>query len=292
MPDTISTAFVRQFQDEIFVLVQQEESRLMGKTREKGITGSKMFFDRLGPVEVIKKTQRFQPTIIADAPHSRRELAIQDYTQTLGLDREDEIRLLIDPTGEYARSLAMGMGRQIDKDMIQAIEGDSVAVDENLIGTIVPLPAEQIIPVDIGSGATNFTLDKLRLTKEKMDRKEVPAMDRFIVWNSSAQQNLLKEEETTSIDFNTVRALVDGKIDTYMGFSFIRTELITGTDSAQAQVLAFQKTGVGMGVGNKLRINIDERPDLSYAKQVFAAGTFGMVRIEEEKVVRIDCKQD
>ena len=99
MADPIPVWFVRQFQDEIFVLVQQEESRLMSYVRQKPIVGSKMYFDRLGPVEVIKKTQRFQPTIISDAPNSRREVSIQDYTQTLGLDKQDRIRLLVDPTG-------------------------------------------------------------------------------------------------------------------------------------------------------------------------------------------------
>ena len=287
MPDTIDTAFVRQFQDEIFVLVQQEESRLMPWVRKKGITGSKMFFDRLGPVEVVKKTQRFQPTIIADAPHSRREVSIQDYVQTLGLDKQDEIRLLIDPTGEYARALAMGMARQIDKDIIIALEGDSVAVDADLAGTVVPLPASQII---VAAGV-NFTLTKLREAKEILDRSEVPENGRHIAWNSSAQQSLLTDPEVTSSDFNTIRALVNGELNMYMGFDFIRLELITGTDTTQAQCLAFHETAAGMAVGNELEINISPRPDLNYAKQVHVAGTFGMVRIEEAKVVRIDCNQ-
>lgn len=292
MADTIDTAFVRQFQDEIFVLVQQEESRLMSYVRTKGITGSRMYFDRLGPVEVIKKTQRFQPTIIADAPHSRRQVAIQDYNQTLGLDKQDVIRLLIDPTGEYARALAMGMARQIDRDIIVALEGDSVAVDADLAGSIVPLPAEQIIPVDIGSGDTNFTLPKLREAKLRMDRSEVPSEGRYLAWNSSAQQSLLDDVEVTSSDFNTIKTLVTGELNTYMGFEFVRLELLTGGDTAQAQMLAFHNTAVGMAVGEELDIRIDDRPDLSYAKQIFAAGTFGMIRIEEAKVVQINCKQD
>ncbi len=287
MPDTIDTAFVRQFQDEIFVLVQQEESRLMSYVRTKGITGSKMYFDRLGPVEVVKKTQRFQPTIISDAPHSRREVSIQDYNQVLGLDKQDVIRLLIDPTGEYARALAMGMARQIDRDIIVALEGDSVAVDSDLAGSVVPLPAEQIIL----DGGTNFTLDKLREAKEKMDRSEVPTGGRYIAWNSSSQQSLLGDVEVTSSDFNTVKALVSGELNTYMGFEFVRLELLTGGDTVLAQMLAFHNTAVGMAVGSELDIRIDDRPDLSYAKQVFAAGTFGMVRIEEAKVVQINCVQ-
>ena len=286
--DSITTAFVRQFQDEIFVLVQQEESRLMPWVRKKGITGSKLYFDRLGPVDVVKKTQRFQPTIIADAPHSRREVSIQDYTQALGLDKQDMIRLLIDPTGEYARALAMGMARQIDKDIITALEGDSVAVDAELAGTIVVLPPSQIIVV----GGTNFTMDKLRSAKAQMDRLEVPTTGRYLAWNSSAQESLLNETEVTSSDFNTVKTLVNGEVNTFMGFEFVRTELLTGTDTSVANCLAFHNTAVGMAVGNELEINIDPRVDLNYAKQVHVAGTFGMVRIEEEKVVLIECKQD
>lgn len=287
MPDQIPVWFVRQFQDEIFNLVQQEDSRLMPWVRKKGITGSKMYFDRLGPVDVVKKTQRFQPTIIADAPNSRREVGLQDYTQTLGVDREDRHRLLIDPTGEYAQSMAKGMARQIDKDIIVALEGDSVAVDDNLAGTLIPLPASQIIV----AGGTNFTLDKLRQTKGKMDASEVPENGRYIAWNSSAQQNLLEDAEVTSSDFNTVKALVAGQLNTYMGFEFIRLELLTGGGTAVANMLAFHETAVGMAVANELETNIDLRPDLSYATQIFVAGTFGMIRIEEEKVVLIECDQ-
>jgi len=287
MPDQIPIWFVRQFQDEIFNLVQQDDSRLMPWVRKKGITGSKMYFDRLGPVDVIKKTQRFQPTIIADAPNSRREVSLQDYTQTLGIDREDRHRLLIDPAGEYARSMAKGMARQIDKDIITAALGNSVAVDENLTGTLVPLPASQIVP----AGTTNFTLAKLRTTKQIMDENEVPENGRYLAWNSNAQQSILTDPEVSSSDFNTVKALVRGELNTYMGFEFIRLELLPGGGTINAQMFAFHETAIGMAVANELETNIDLRPDLTYITQVFVAGTFGMVRIEEEKVVRIDCDQ-
>lgn len=36
--------------------------------------------------------------------------------------------------------------------------------------------------------------------------------------------NLLRETEVSSYDFNNVKALVEGKIDTFMGFKFIRTQ--------------------------------------------------------------------
>lgn len=286
MADQIPVWFVRQFQDEIFVLVQQEESRLISYVRQKPITGSKMYFDRLGPVEVVKKTQRFQPTVISDAPNSRREVSIQDYNQTLGLDKQDVIRLLVDPTGEYAQALAMGMARQIDRDIITALEGDSVAVDDTLTGSVVPLPASQII-----TSAGNLSIQDLRDTKLRLDRSEVPKSGRYFAINASALQSLLSDVEVTSADFNTVKALVSGDLDTFMGFEFVRLELLTGTDTAVAQMLAFHNTAVGMAVGEQLDIRIDDRPDLSYAKQIFAAGTFGMVRIEEAKVVQVNCDQ-
>lgn len=286
MADQIPVWFVRQFQDEIFVLVQQEESRLISYVRQKPITGAKMYFDRLGPVEVVKKTQRFQPTVISDAPNSRREVSIQDYNQTLGLDKQDVIRLLVDPTGEYAQALAMGMARQIDRDIITALEGDSVAVDDTLTGSVVPLPASQII-----TSAGNLSIQDLRDTKLRLDRSEVPKSGRYFAINASALQSLLSDVEVTSADFNTVKALVSGDLDTFMGFEFVRLELLTGTDTAVAQMLAFHNTAVGMAVGEQLDIRIDDRPDLSYAKQIFAAGTFGMVRIEEAKVVQVNCDQ-
>lgn len=289
-------AFVRQFEDEIYVLSQQQESRLMKYVRQKPIVGSQQYFDRRGSVDPVLKTQLVQPTVYATAPHSRRQVSLKDYVQALPIDRQARIRLQHDFTGDYVQMLGEGMGRQVDLDIIAALEGNSVATDAQLGASVVPLPSAQIIPVDyqFGGGGTdtNFTLDKLRQMKFLFDTAEVPKNKRYIAWNASAEQSLIRDVQVTSSDFNTMRVLNSGELDSYMGFKFERLELITGSNTEVANVIGFQERGIGMSVGIRFEVNVDRIPQMNQLTQIHVAGTWGMVRIEEVTVVVALCKQD
>ncbi len=292
--DTILIASVRQFEDEIYMLSSQTESRLMQYVRQKPIVGSHQYIDRLGTVNPVLKTQSVQPTVFGNIDHSRRQITLRDYVQALPLDEQDQLRLIHDFTGDYARRLSQGMGRQIDTDIIVALEGTSFAVDVNLGFTPVPLPASQIVPIDFDIPATpeNMTIGKIKQAKFLMDTAEVPKENRYIAWNSSAEQALLNDVKVTSSDFSTMKTLMNGEIDTWLGFKFERLELLTGTNTSVANMIAFQTNGIGMADAQQLTVRIDERADLNYTRQVHVASTFGVTRVEEVTVVLILCKQD
>jgi hypothetical protein len=87
------------------------------------------------------------------------------------------------------------------------------------------------------------------------------------------------------------KALVQGEIDTFMGFNFIRTERLDTNSSSNRLVLAFAKSGIGLAVGSDIQTRISERADKNYATQVFLSMTIGATRIEDEKVVEIECTE-
>ena len=67
----------------------------------------------------------------------------------------------------------------------------------------------------------------------------------------TAQQvsNLLNDQKVTSADYNTVKALVNGEVNQYLGFEFIRYEalpLATKTRSC----IAYAKSGLHIGTWN------------------------------------------
>ena len=93
--------------------------------------------------------------------------------------------------------------------------------------------------------------------------------------------------QITSADYNSVKALVSGQIDTFLGFKFIRSQRL-GTDSTPSrQCLAFTKSAIGLALGADIQTKISERADKNYATQVFLSMTIGATRIEEEKMVEI-----
>src|SRR5690606_14720954 len=90
----------------------------------------------------------------------------------------------------------------------------------------VPLPnSQKLVAVDnsAGSGLNIATLIRL---KEMFDGNEVDEeAKRYIAVTSRQISNLLNQTEVTSADFNTIKALVKGEVNSFMGFEFIRLEL-------------------------------------------------------------------
>lgn len=293
MTDNISNATVRQFTDDVIILVQQEESRLVGTVKQKSITGDRMYFERLGSIDVMENIGRFSPTVLQDADHSRRLVKIKDYDGGLGLDPKDELRMLIDPKSDYARILAMGMGRQLDKTIIAAAAGLSESsTTADLTEATVALPAGNIIDQAFGAGSDNLSVEKLREAKKKLDENEVGSTEeRVCIVTASNLDALLGTTEVTSSDFNTVKALVQGEIETFLGFRFIRTELLENQSEGFRQVLCYTKSAIGLAMADDMKVMVDRRPDLKNIWQVLIQSTFGAVRIEEEKVIVIECDE-
>jgi len=84
-------------------------------------------------------------------------------------------------------------------------------------------------------------------------------------------------------------SLVQGNVDTFLGFKFIHCERLGVDGSGDRRCIAWAKSGMHLGMWNDITTKISERADKSYATQVYVKGTFGATRTEEKKVVEIIC---
>lgn len=283
MANTITKAFVEQYKDNLIHLAQQKGSRLRSSITEQSVTGEKAHFDRLGTAAAVEKTTRHTPTPILDVPHSRRSLTMKDFQWADVVDSEDKVRMLIKPESHYARSGANSMNRTFDDLIIAALGGNSVSGD----GSNIALPADQ----KIAHGSAGLTLAKLLQAKEILDGKEVdPEEERFMVVSSKQITDLLNTVEIKSSDYNSVKALVQGDIDTFLGFKFLRSERLELATS-QRKCFAYTKSAMGIGIGADITTKIDVLPTLSYATQVYLAFTAGATRIQDECVVQVLCSE-
>ena len=273
---TIDKAFIEAFKANVVHLCQQHPSRLRSTVTEQVVKAEVASIERMGFVEAVERTTRHTPTVILDVPHSRRKFPMQDWYWADLIDREDEVRMLISPKSEYAKSGAWAMNRRVDRTIIEAATGAAMDGD----GVAVPFDPN----MKVGTAGGGLTLDTILEAKEKLDANEVDADGRYLVINAKALSDLLSTTEVTSQDFNTVRALVDGSLNRWLGFQIIHTELVA-EDTAQA--LAYHKSAIRLGVGLDIATKIDVRPDVSYATQVFLSWTGGATRVEEEKIVQI-----
>jgi hypothetical protein len=137
-----------------------------------------------------------------------------------------------------------------------------------------------------------LTLAKLIEAKEILDSNDVdPSIPRYIAVSPKQITNLLDDPEVTSADYNTVRALVKGELDTYVGFKFVTTNRLGLDGSGDRRCFAWAMDGIKLAVGKEPTARIDERADKSYATQVYYCMSVGATRMEEAKVVEILCDE-
>lgn len=280
-----STAFVEQYSANIQMLSQQMGSLLRDAVRIESIVGKDAYFDQIGKVTAQLKVSRHSDTPQIDTPHSRRRCSLADYEFADLIDQQDKVRLLIDPTSSYAKAAAYAMGRAMDDVIIAAALGTANTGVSG--GTAVALPAANITAVGTG-GANTMNIAKLALAKQKLDAGDVdPSIKRHIVVSPTEIQDLLNNTTVTSSDFNTVKALVQGEIDSFMGFKFHVSNRLTTNGAGNTQCIAFAEDGLLLGIGKDVTARIDERSDKSYATQVYYCQTIGATRMEEAKVISV-----
>ena len=282
MSTQITTAFVEQYSSNIQMLSQQKGSLLRDKVRLESVVGKNAFFDQVGSVTATVRSSRHSDTPQADTPHSRRRVTLVDYEFADLIDDLDKVRMLADPTSSYAQAAAYAMGRAMDDNIIAAATGTAYTGVAG--GTSTSLPAGQII-TEAGTG--RMTIAKLRTAKEILDLADVdPSLPRFIVVGPKQITDLLGTTEVTSSDYNVVKALASGDINSFLGFNFIVSNRLAVASSIR-DCIAFVNDGIALAVGKDVTARIDERADKGYATQVYYSAAFGATRMEEDKVVKI-----
>lgn len=287
----VTTAFVEQYSANVQHLVQQDGSKLRPVVREESITGKNAFFDQIGSTAARRRTSRHSDTPRMDTPHARRRVSTESFDWADLIDNEDKVRMLIDPTSQYAKAAAMAMGRAMDEVIVDAALGNAFT---GTAGSTQTAPQAAL-----AAQASNMTLTTLLTIKETFDGDDVPDEGRHIVCTASQIRSLLNTTEIKSSDFNTVKALSRGEIDTFMGFKFhgVNGKRIDGTKlvpvdgNSDRRCFAFQGDGLLLGVGADVKSRITERDDKNYATQVFYCMDIGATRMEEERVLEIPCTE-
>ena len=286
MSSQITTAFVQQYSNNVQMLSQQKGSLLRNAVDAETIVGKNAFFEQVGQATAQKRVSRHSDTPQIDTPHQRRRVSLVDYEYADLIDKQDQVRTLIDPTSSYAQAAAFALGRAMDDEIISSISGNAFSGETG--STTVALPAAQKITE---SGTDGLTIAKLRSAKEKFDSASVdPSIPRYIVVGPKQISDLLGTTQVTSSDFNTVKALANGEINSFLGFNFITSNRLS-IASSKRLCLAFAMDGIKLALGQDIMTRIDERSDKGYATQVYVCMTMGATRMEEEKVVTVEAHE-
>lgn len=289
----ITTAFVQQYKANVYHLTQQKGSKLRQGVRVESVTGKNAYFDQIGATSARKRTSRHADTPRMDTPHSRRRVALEDYDWADLIDSEDQVRMLIDPTSQYAEAAAMAMGRAMDDAIIAAALGTAYTGEDG--GTSTSYSSSMTVGVQVvwpgvSAADTGLNVAKLIEAGRLLGANDVdPDEPRYMAVNARQISSILKDEKLSNNDYNILRPLVDGKVAQYMGFNFLPTNRITVDSNSDDEVIFWAKGGLLLGVGTDIQTKIGERADKNYATQVFTSMSIGATRMEEVRVGKILC---
>lgn len=290
----IPTHFVQQYSNNVQLLLQQKGSKLAGLVMSGSHVGKQASpVDQFGAVTAQRVTGRFAAMPRVDATTDRRWVFPVDYDLPQLIDSFDKLRLLTDPQSSYVTNATYGMGRAKDDEIVDAFFGDAKTGETG--STTTSFPAANQVAVNFGASANvGLTVKKLREAKKLLMSYEVDIESDPITAVVTAKQHddLLAEAQVVSTDFNDKPVLVDGKVTRFLGINIVHCERLDTDGSSYRRVPVFAKSGVYLGQWNDIQTSVDKRNDLrGQPWQVYAIGTFGATRLEENKVIEVKCAE-
>lgn len=288
---TVNQFYPIQYQTGVDLALQQLDSRLQNAVSRADFIGKKKAFNLMNSRAATLISSRKGATPDNDTSMDKYWITQNPYEITETFDENDEFFLsqISLPTSEVVLNFASSFNRTMDSTVIGALSGTRYIGEDGTTADV--LPSGQKIAINyVESGSTvnsGLTIGKLRQASYVLDNSNVPMDERYIVIGPAQKRDLLRAGEVGDADYNTVRALVNAEIDTFMGFKFVHTTLIPAGVGTQP-VYAFHKSGVKLSVGKRASY-MDIRPDLRHSLTVRSVMDIGAVRTENEKVVEIAC---
>ena len=275
----LSNAFVTLFDAEVKQAYQAKAQLVAAVRQRRGVEGSTAKFPKVGKGVATLRIPQTDVTPL-NVDFSQVTATLEDWNAAEYSDIFMQQKVNFDERQELVQVVANAIGRRQDQLVIDALTASSTS---------------NTVSNDIGGTDTNLNLDKLLAAKKLLDKGNVPPQDRHMVIHANSLASILAEQKLTSSDYASVKALVSGEINTFLGFTFHvlgdRTEGGLAVDgSLDRTVWAFHKDAVGYaeGMGPKTEINYVPEKTSFLVNSMFSAGA---VAIDAEGIVQITCRE-
>jgi len=278
MAINLSTAFVTLFDAEVKQAYQASAILRPAVRIRSGVEGSTYKFPKIGKGVAQVRIPQTDVTPL-NVTYSQVTATLSDYIAAEYSDIFMQAKVNFDERRELVKVVSNAIGRRQDQLILDALTASSATSVSN----------------DIGGTDTNMNVAKLRSAAQTLNANNVPMDGRHILIHASSLASLLSETAVTSSDFNTVKALVQGEINTFLGFTFHvlgdRTEGGLIKDGSNDRTcFAFHKDAVGLaeGIAPKTEINYVPEKTSFLIASMFSAGA---VAIDDEGIVKIICRE-
>jgi hypothetical protein len=277
MAQNVTTAFVTLFESEV-KQAYQAESVLRGTTRMRtGVAGNTVKFPKIGKGVATPRVPQTDVTPL-NVTYAQVTATMSDFIAAEYSDIFHQSHINFDERRELVEVVSKSIARRMDQIIIDALNAAS---------------SPSTVSTDIGGSTTNMNIEKLRAASKALNQKNVPSENRMLLMHASQLDALLGETETTSSDFATVKALVRGEIDTFMGFRFItigdRDEGgVPKPSTRTCFAWHMDACGYAESMAQKTEVNYIPEKTSFLVSSMFSAGA---VAIDDEGIVKISCTE-
>lgn len=277
MSKTLTTAAISSF-DDMVKQSYQGTGKMRPTVRVKtGVVGSTHRFTKQGKGVATPRIPQTDVVPMNVGP-ANATATLGDWNAPEYTDIFDQQKVNFDEQRTLAFVIAAAIGRREDQIILDALDAASTSLS---------------VSTDIGGTGTNLNTAKYREAKKLLDAKGVPMADRYMTVHTNNIFGLLGDTTATSADFATIRALVDGQIDTWLGFKTIGIEdrdeggltLTTGVRAGFA-FHGGMMGSLGHAVGINFRTEVNYIPEKTswLANGLFSGGA---VAIDAEGIVDV-----
>tara|TARA_B100001248_G_C27374852_1_gene453656 strand:+ start:1053 stop:1901 length:849 start_codon:yes stop_codon:yes gene_type:complete len=282
MAQSITNAFVTLFDAEVKQAYQGESSILNCVRLRQGVQGNTYKFPKLGKGSATTRIPQTDVTPL-NVTYSQVTATMSDFNAAEYSDVFHQAKVNFDERSELVQVVSKAIGRRMDQLIIDAL--DAASSPSTVAKTVVTTGS---------AAASNLNVGKLIAAKKALDAKNVPFDDRHIVVHANSLSGLLGDERAVSGDFASIKALVSGEINTFLGFNFYvlgdRDEGGLPLSSSDRTIFAFHRSACGMAVNMNQKTEINYVPEKTsfLVNSMFSAGA---VAIDDEGIVKITCEE-
>jgi len=308
--------FVDQFSNTLYHVCQQKESKFGQAVRVIPVLNAEdRSFDMMDEFSMTEKSGRNPDTPAIDPSTQRRWVSTTPYHNAVLYDKDDDLQMIIDPTSDFVTAFKRAVNRQKDDIILAAFEAAVASGRHPNTSTITWASQDgnvkytgkdtgRTIAFDCSSGNcqasdVGMTTEKIELALEYFAYNDVD--DDIPIWCAISPRqftNLRGQEEYVNIDYNDQKPLATGRIvRNWLGVNWIITNKIVLGSSNDVdggenvyECWMWAQDAIILGVADAVSVKISDRADKSHAQQVYVHMNMGAMRMDEDKVIKIECQ--
>jgi hypothetical protein len=283
MSTGLSTAFITLFEAEVKQAYQGDAVLRDSVRMRTNVEGSTVKFPKIGKGTAQIRTPQTD-VVPLNTSFSTVTATMENYIAAEYSDIFDQAKVNFDERQELAQVVGKAIARREDQIIIDVMEAAS--------------PGTTIANTVVTSGsaaASDLNIGKIIAAKKAMDAANVPPTDRHAVIHANSLAGLLGDERAISGDFQNIKALVAGELNTMMGFQFHivgdRDEGGLAIDgSSDRNTFFYHRSAIGCGVGIPPKVEVNYVPEKT-SFLVSAMYSAGAVAIDTAGLIKVTCRE-